>query len=115
MFKLTALLLFLLLASTQNAAANPAHDSLMAMPERDRQEFMKRFLSAGGEKCQRVTKTFYQGSGKNGDAFWNVACAGGDAYVVEVSNNATGSTKIISCSLMRAINAGTCFTKFKGR
>jgi hypothetical protein len=101
--------LFLALATH----ANPAHDQLSSMPEEQRRAFFTKFLIKSGEKCSSVTKTFYQGSDKKGNAFWNAACSGGASFVIQVNNDATGSTSILSCKVLKAVNAGTCFTKFK--
>ncbi len=101
--------LFLALA----AHANPAHDQLSSMSEQQRRSVLAPFLVKSGEQCSSVTKTFYQGSDKKGNAFWNAACAKGDAFVIQVNNDAKGSTRILSCKVLKAVNGGTCFTKFK--
>lgn len=95
------------------ASANPAHDQLSAMSEQQRQSVLAELLVKSGERCSSVTKTFYQGSDKKGNAFWNASCAKGDSFVIELNNDATGSTRILSCKVLKAVNAGTCFTKFK--
>ena len=104
-----AIAIFLALA----ASANPAHDQLSAMSEQQRQSVLAAFLVKSGERCSSVTKTFYQGRDKKGNAFWNAACAKGDSFVIQVNNDATGSTRILSCKVLKAVNGGTCFTKFK--
>lgn len=101
--------LFLALA----ARANPAHEQLSSMSEQQRQSALAAFLVKSGEQCSSVTKTFYQGSDKKGNAFWNAACTGGASFVIQVNNDATGSTRILSCKVLKAVNGGTCFTKFK--
>jgi hypothetical protein len=52
--------------------------------EEKRQQALGRLLSDGGEKCTKVDRTFYQGSDKNGNAFWNASCAGGKSFLVQV-------------------------------
>jgi hypothetical protein len=94
------------------AHANPAHEQLSSMSEQQRRSVLATFLVKSGEQCSSVTKTFYQGSDKKGNAFWNAACAGGDSFVIQVNNDATGSTRILSCKVLKAVNGGTCFTKF---
>jgi flagellar basal body rod protein FlgG len=98
---------------TSVAYANVAHDQLSSMSEKQRQSVLATFLVKSGEKCSAVAKTFYQGSDKRGNAFWNAACTGGASFVIQVNNDATGSTRILSCKLLEAVNGGTCFTKFK--
>lgn len=61
------------------AYSNAAHDQLSAMSDHQRSTALAAFLGKSGERCSEVTKTFYQGSDKKGNAFWNAACAGGEA------------------------------------
>jgi len=95
------------------AHANPAHDIISGMSEGNRKETFAALLSRGGEKCPTVSRTFYQGSDSKGDAFWNASCVGGQSWLVQVSNDAQGSTRVMSCTMLKAMNAGTCFTKLK--
>ena len=92
--------------------ANPAHEQLNAMSESQRRSALTAFLSKSGEVCSSVSRTFYQGSDKQGNAFWNAACADGNSYLIQVNNDAAGSTRILSCKVVKAVGAGTCFTKF---
>lgn len=98
---------------TSVAHGNPAHEQLSSMSEQQRQAVLAAFLVKSGERCSEVTRTFYQGSDKQGNAFWNASCAGGASFVIQVNNDATGSTRILSCKTLKAVNGGTCFTKFK--
>ena len=98
-------------AIAASVSANPAHNRLSAMTESQRKDTLTTFMRSGGESCN-VTKTFYQGSAKNGDAFWNVACSNGKSWVIQINNNSTGSTRLLECSALKAINAGECFKKF---
>jgi hypothetical protein len=94
------------------ALANPAHDILSGMGESKRSQAFAKTIAASGERCASVDRTFYQGSAKNGDAFWNASCSGGKAFAIQVSNNSRGSTQILDCKMMKAVNAGMCFKKF---
>ena len=95
------------------APANPAHDQLSSMSEPQRRSVLAAFLVKSGERCSEVTKTYYQGSDRTGNAFWNAACSRGASFVIQVNNDSTGSTRILSCAVLKAVNGGTCFTKFK--
>jgi hypothetical protein len=65
-----------------------------------------------GEKCDSVTRSFFQGSDRRGNAYWNAACRNGQAFAIQVNNDAVGSTRIMSCAMLKAMNAGECFKKF---
>lgn len=100
-------------AVAHGAFANRAHDQISAMSEDQRRNVLALFLSKSGEKCNAVSRTFYQGSDRRGNAFWNAACVGGESFVIQVNNDSGGSTRILSCKVLKAVNGGTCFTKFK--
>jgi len=93
-------------------ATNEAHERLMKMSQGDREEAFAALLKASGEKCGKVTRTFFQGAASNGDAFWNVACSNGGPLSIQINADKEGSTKILECSVLKAINAGECFKAF---
>jgi len=101
------------LISSLVANANPAHEQLSSMSESQRKSALAGLLVRSGERCSSVSRTFYQGSDKIGNAFWNAACVGGDSFVIQINNDASGSTRILSCSVLKNVGGGTCFTKFK--
>ena len=110
---LRKILITVSLVSTVSVYANPAHEKLLSIADSKRKLVFAAFLTQSGESCSSVTKTFYQGSDKTGNAFWNATCLKADSYVIQVNNDAQGSTKILNCKILKVINAGTCFTKFK--
>lgn len=95
------------------AQANPAHDMISSVSEAKRQQVFTRFLSDSGEKCSSVDRTFYQGSDKKGNAFWNASCAVGKSFLIQVNNDKQGSTRILGCNVLKAVNGGTCFKTLK--
>ena len=94
------------------AFANPAHEKISSLTESKRRLVFATFLENSGEKCPVVTKTYYQGSDKDGNAYWNASCQGADSYQIQVRNYSQGSTKILSCKVLKALNL-SCFSKFK--
>jgi hypothetical protein len=94
------------------AWGNPAHERLKKLSEGERSAFFQLYLQRAGEVCGRVTRTFYQGATKGGDAFWNVACTSGKAFSIMVKNDATGSSSFTDCAILKAVHASTCFKKF---
>jgi len=91
--------------------ANPAHEQLMRMSGSERNATLTTFLKSSGEKCDSVTRNFFQGKDKRGNAFWNAGCRNGQSFVIQVNNDSVGSTRIMSCALLKAVNAGECFKK----
>lgn len=111
MKKTASALIAILLAST--ALANEAHQRIQAMTEVQRQTLLSRYMSSTKENCTAVNKTFYQGEDKAGNAYWNVRCTSGSSFVVTLANDSKGSTKVLDCKALKALKAGSCFTKFK--
>ena len=96
------------------AYANPAHDRISKLSETERRAVFSGFMEKSSEICN-VKKTFFQGQSGGGDAFWNIKCSNGKAWVIQINNDATGSTRILECSVLEAMNAGKCFKKFKNQ
>lgn len=94
------------------AWANPAHEQVRKMSANERNTFFAQFLRRSGKDCH-VTRNFYQGSTKGGDAFWNVACKGKDGYSIMIRNDASGSTRILECRVLKAVTGTSCFVKLK--
>ena len=97
---------------TQEAWANPAHERLKQMSSGERNALFSKLFQGSDVGCNGVTRSFFQGSGKAGDAFWNVACRNGQAYSIMIYNDAVGSSKIVDCQVLKAVNGGVCFKKF---
>ena len=107
-----AITAFVFLSISGPALANKAHSMLEKMSDQERNTTLARFLKQSGEECDSVIRNFFQGFDKNQNAFWNVACGNKKSYVVMINNDSVGSTKILSCAVLKAVNAGECFKKF---
>lgn len=100
-------------AGASPAWANPAQDRLAAMSELERSATLALFVVSGGNACRTVARTFFQGEDAKGNVFWNVACAGGESYVVVIKNDVPGSTRVMTCSRLRAVAGADCFKKLE--
>lgn len=102
-------------ANTPSApkSGNVAHDEIMALSEDRRRQMFSTAFRTSGESCGTITRTFYQGMEKSEKtAFWNVACSNGQSYSIAVYADTNGSTKILSCAVMKAVTSTECFVKF---
>lgn len=95
--------------------ANRANDWLLAQTPKVRAEKLGR---VAGEGCKGV-QAFYQGKSvfnldpqvsPKAFGLWSISCANGRSYSVLV--NPEGSSKIMSCELLKAVHGGTCFKKY---
>lgn len=95
------------------AAANEAHARLMSLPEPDRATMLAAAVRSAGDACDRGTRSMYQGSTKSRVALWSVACRDGNAYSVSINPDRGGSTRFLSCTMLRALKAGECFRRYE--
>jgi hypothetical protein len=103
---------FCVLTAVEPAAANDAHARLMAMPESDQTRMLSALVRSAGDACDRGTRSMYQGSTPSGIAIWSVACRDGNAYSITINPDRVGSTKVLSCKVLKALKAGECFTRY---
>lgn len=109
-FRLVATTLFLTVHGA-TVFANQAHHMLAIMSEAQRENVFSNYMHSSGESCS-VSRTFYQGAARNGDVFWNFACTDGRSWVIQISNDAAGSARLLECSVLEKIDAGECFKRF---
>jgi hypothetical protein len=88
---------------------NVANDRLLALSESDQAFFLGTVVNDG---C-RGTVPFYMGvQSSTRAAFWSVRCSNGSSYGVEIEADSQGSTRILSCSVLKAVAGVDCFKKF---
>jgi hypothetical protein len=113
---MVTVMVLLVVGGSGLAAATPrnkAHEKLAAMSEIDRSEALAIFVEGSGQPCRTVARTFFQGLDTRGNAIWNVECAGGQSYVVEIKNDRDGSTLVINCRTLYAAGGGACFKRLE--
>jgi hypothetical protein len=88
---------------------NVANDKLLAKTPEDQALYLGVVVNAG---CQG-TRAFYMGmSPSDHSAFWSVACRNRSSYGVQIEADAGGSTRVLECSVLKAVAGTSCFTKF---
>jgi hypothetical protein len=102
----------LLLIASSAVAANEADRLLSSLPAEKQRQALAHIVTSSGDACPGGNRVMRQGAKKDGTAYWNVGCTNGKSYLVELKADAQGSTKVLSCTTLKALNAGTCFTKF---
>jgi hypothetical protein len=103
--------LALLALMASSAIGNPANQQLMNWDVAKQHKALKMVLT--GERCDTVTNATYDGSDKKDNAFWSVQCADGNSYLLEVRNDAVGTTMVLDCGMSRLMKIHVCFTKMK--
>ncbi|MCU0836603.1 MAG: hypothetical protein MUC77_19550 [Chromatiaceae bacterium] len=104
--------ILVVLSASDSSVANEAHSMIDSMSNEDRSRTFATLLKTSGENCGSVIKTYFQGFDTDRNAFWNVACNNSKSYVIMISNDSAGSTRILSCAALKAANSGECFNKF---
>jgi hypothetical protein len=86
---------------------NPAHDRLMGLGASAQALLLGQIA---GEGCSGDS-AFYMGMDKETNAYWSVRCTNGRSYQVQIQPNATGSTSIMDCDVLKAVAKVSCFAK----
>ncbi|MGA2716010.1 MAG: hypothetical protein ABSG41_23160 [Bryobacteraceae bacterium] len=87
---------------------NPAHDRLAALGTSAQASLLGQIA---GEGCSGDS-AFYMGMDKETRAYWSVRCTNGRSYQVQIQPNATGSTSVMDCDVLKTVANVSCFTRF---
>lgn len=99
--------------TTARKTGNPTHDTVTGLPEDARRQLFANVLRSTADPCGSITRTFYQGMEKKAKtAFWNIACSNGQSYAISVYADQGGSTKVLSCAVLKKVTKSECFVKF---
>jgi len=109
--KMTLMLVFVVVVAS-DAFANEAHNLLMQMSPHKRSQTLAHLLAASGKDCDQAIRSFFQGFDKDKAPYWNVECSKGTEYNIQIIDDNLGSTRILECSVMKALGI-ECFKKFK--
>lgn len=92
---------------------NPAHGMLLRMSENERRAALAQWMRNSGERCARITRTFYQGMTDTHHAFWNLRCSNSGDWSVMIEPDAVGSNRVLECDLYRALGISSeCWVSF---
>jgi PDZ domain len=97
-------------ASAPNAK-NPGHEQLLKFNDEKRKAAWTLLLQKSGERCDRVTRTFFKMQDSDGRAYWDMSCVNGREYMVRINADADGSNSIIDCALMKRLGGTPCFER----
>jgi len=96
--------------SGTQSTGNISHNQLLALGANAQASLLGQTVNEGctGEYA------FFMGLDKEtNDAFWSVRCTNGKSYSVQIKPNATGSTNIMDCEVLKAIAKVSCFVKLR--
>lgn len=91
-------------AQPQAAPATSADDTV------ERRQLLRTIVLSAGEPCERPTRAFHQGSDPKSGDFWNVACSGGKAYMVQLEGT---KTSVLDCGVLKPVSRVECFAPFR--
>lgn len=89
---------------------NVASDILSTRTSSQQVQILGNILNSAGELCD-PRQVFFQGLDLYGAAYWDIACADGRSFVIQIANNAAATSTIIQCSAMNSLGA-PCFKEF---
>lgn len=107
----SVLLISILLVGSSFAYANEVSQALEQMTEANRAATLALLLKQSGESCDKAVRVFKQGADKDNAVYWNVACANGMTYGIQVADDAAGNTRVMSCELLKMLGI-ECFKAF---
>lgn len=100
--------------SKEPAAKPPTNDThalLMAEDINAQAERLGRVVRSTGATCGGPYGAFFQGDRSAGEVYWDIKCAFGGAYVVQIK--ADGSATVLECAVLKTVAGLSCFEKFK--
>jgi hypothetical protein len=89
------------------AIANPFHDRLKTLSERDRQLTLRRAVQDAGESCRTIEGSNYSGQYK-GLQMWTASCGTGRDYAVFIA--ASGNVQVRRCEHLEQLGLPACRT-----
>jgi hypothetical protein len=101
------------LTTASYGAVTAAQGLLHNATEQGRASILRSIIDGSGERCGEVIKNTYQGTTRDGRAFWTATCHDGQSFVVRMSGDRAGSTRVIDCIDVRAIAGIECGQAFK--
>ena len=72
---------------------------------------LREIITGSGAKCSEVTRSFFQGMSKDGSAFWNATCFGGQNWAIMVNSDRRGTTKVLDCVDFKQFAKVECFQR----
>jgi len=97
--------------SSAGRTGNEAHDRLSLLTVDEQASFLGKIINEG---CIG-SRAFYAGMGDDRSAFWSVGCTNGKSYQIQINPDARGSTKVLECSVLKAVANTNCFERFPGQ
>lgn len=98
----------LLMAS--EAVSNEAHRLLQQRSMAEQAKFLGTSVNAAGHACRPSGSTF-KGMDQDDNAYYTVFCDNGQTYMVQVKPDAGGSTRVLSCDIVR-LTGGDCLAEW---
>jgi len=99
-------------SSIPHSSGNPSNDKLLGMPENGQAAMLSkatRYGCIGRDPYYMGTET--RGVNK-GVSFWSISCKGGGEFLIAIAPDAIGSTKVITCNMLRR-EPWKCYEKIK--
>jgi hypothetical protein len=97
--------------ASDNPTGNPAVDGMIASSDAVQTKVLEASVNhayAENDACN-ATRIFYMGQGPDNQGWWSIACSNGHSYEVQIDPNATGSSGVLDCDVLRAFHTDVCF------
>lgn len=105
----TIMAVLFLIAST--STGEPVYKKSINAPPSKKEEIFKSMITTSGNACRgKITEYMFMGSDEKQNGFCTVACADGNNYIMQVKNDAKGTTRILFCEMAEVVGI-SCWEK----
>ena len=97
---------------SSDRSPNVVHDAFVwRMTHTERKEFLSNAVTQSGESCGNPKRIFFQGFDEAYTAHWNVECATGKSFSIQIKNDKDGTVMLLDCKMLKSMGVN-CFEKF---
>lgn len=99
------------LAVAGSLASAQTYRMLEQQSNAEKARILRSLINSAGNPCSEVTTVMFRGADADQAGYWTVSCSDGGNWQVQVKNDAGGSSSVVSCDVLRAVNVD-CWQKF---
>ena len=109
--RLIALAVALTVSSAAPSAA-ATYEILLRQTASEQTRVLAGLIRSARHRCPRVTRRLFMGADRFQAGYWTARCSTGASYMVQVKNDAGGTSRILSCAVARAVGV-SCWRQFR--
>ena len=92
-----------------SASAESKYQYFQRQPEAEKTRFLRKSIRTAGNRCDRVSRYRFMTVDKAKTGYFAVACADGGDWMVAFHNDSGGSTRVMSCGMVKVVARVDCW------